>query len=152
MKTFSAGLDQLQDVFGAFEVLVNEGFLHDQGVLTLEAVQMFYELILEEPERAIMIEEKLVDFCQSNSDENQPVVILMVKSLNESREYYHAVTMKRASIGYILTDSRPNMGEISFPLSEVAKFETGETFDIFDTKAEEEWSLGDQICYYIQFN
>ena len=113
---------------------------------------MFYELILEEPERAMMIQEKLVDFCQSNSDENQPVVILMVKSLNESREYYHAVTMKRASIGYILTDSRPNMGEISFPLSEVAKFETGETFDIFDTKAEEEWSLGDQICYYIQFN
>ena len=113
---------------------------------------MFYELILEEPERAIMIEEKLVDFCKSNNDENQPVVILMVRNLNENREYYHAVTMKRASLGYILTDSRPNMGEIPFPLSEVAKFQTGETLDIFDKKAEEEWSLGDEMCYYIEFN
>ena len=135
---------------------MNDGFLHGQGVLTLEAVQMFYELILEEPERAVLIEEKLADFCQSKKDEIQPVVTLMVKNLKENCEYYHAVSLKNASLGVRIIDSRPNMGEISLPLSEVAKIETGVPFDVhdtpYDTENEEEWCLGDDMCYYLQFN
>ena len=142
----------MQDVFDAFQILVNDGFLHDQGVLTLEAVQLFYELILEEPERAVLIEEKLVDFCRSKKYEIQPVVTLMVENKKENSKYYHAVSLKNASHGFSLVDSRPNMGEIKLPLSEVAKLETGVPFDVYDTEAGEEWSLGDEMCYYIVFN
>ena len=138
---------------------MNDGFLRDQGILTLEAVQKFYDLILEEPSRAIMKEEKLKDFCQSKKDGIQPVVTLMMKNSEENDEYYHAVTLKNPLLDQnmltvTLADSRSKMGEITIPLplSELTKFKTGEPFDIFDTKTEEEWSLGDEMCYYIVFN
>ena len=52
---YLAGPDQRHSVYNAFEILVNDGFLHDQGVLTLEAVQKFYEEILEQPEEATLV-------------------------------------------------------------------------------------------------
>ena len=64
-KEFEAGVDQTQDVFNAFEVLTNDGFLHDQGVLTLEAVQKFYQEILEEPQEVTLVKEKFIDRCRS---------------------------------------------------------------------------------------
>ena len=101
-----------------------------------------------------MKEEKLKDFCQSKKDGIQPVVTLMMKNSEENREYYHAVTLKNASLDQnmltvTLADSRSKMGEITIPLP---LSETGEPLNIYDTKTTEEWSLGDDMCYYIEFN
>ena len=159
MNAFSAGQDQVQDVFDAFQTLVNGGFLHDQGILTLEAVQKFYEQILEKPKNATLIEEKLVDFCKSKKKEVQPVVTLMLKNLTENQDYYHAVLLQSSVLGENLltvtfVDSRPRMGEITMhlPLSEASEFKSGEKFVIFDTKVEEDWCLGDQMCHFLVFN
>ena len=94
----------MHDVFNAFQVLTNDGFLHDQGVLTLEADQKFYEEISEQPEEATLVQEKFTDFCRSMRNV-RPVVTLKMKSLNEkldnsvNQEYYHAVTLERSVVG-----------------------------------------------------
>ena len=75
-----------------FQLLVNDGFLLDQGVHTLEAVQKFYEEILEIPERAEFVETELIEFCQMKNHKFQPIVTLMLKNEKGDEEYYHAVT------------------------------------------------------------
>ena len=149
----------MQDVFEAFQTLVNDGFLHDQGILTLEAVKMFYDEILAKPTMAILVEEKLMDFCKSKKKQVNPVVTLMLKDLTQNQEYYHAVLLKSSVLGdNLLTvtfvDSRPQMGEITMhlPISEVSELKTGQKFVIVDTKIKEEWCLGDQMCHYLVFN
>ena len=87
------------------------------------------------------------------------MVTLMLKNLTEDKEYYHAVLLKSSVLGESLltvtfVDSRPRMGEITMhlPLNERSEFNGGAKFVIFDTKVEEDWCLGDQMCHYLVFN
>ena len=150
----------MQDVSYAFEVLVNDGFLHGQGILTLEAVQMFYELILVKPKRATLIEEELIEYCQSPQKEtkNQPVVTLMIKYLTQ--EYYHTVTLKKSflddnSLTATFIDSRSGIGQIEMNLPVSNTLQPTVKYNNFipkDPKVKEQWCLGDEMCYYIMFN
>ena len=153
---FLACNGQTQDVFNAFQVLTNDGFLHDQGVLTLEAVQKFYEEILKKPKEATLKEERFIDLCRSMKQRVHPVVTLKLKKSKENEEYYHAVTLhnsvvERSMLKITLSDSRPKMGEktIRVPISELPNFESGKNSVVMGW---EEWCLGDEMCYYLVFN
>ena len=153
----SAGFDQSQDVYNAFEILMNDGFLHDQGVLTLEAVQKFYQEILEEPKEATMAKEKFIDLCRSMESGVHPVVALKLQTLNESQEYYHAVTLRDSKMSWnnfvtiTLSDSRRHTGQTTMriPDSELSNFESGENSVVMND--DEEWCLGDEMCYFLEF-
>ena len=164
---FLAGPGQRHDVYNAFEILVNDGFLHDQGVLTLEAVQKFYEEIFEYPEEATLIEADLLEFCHSEKSQFRPVVTLMLKDLVENEKYYHAVTLKSFELDSKflkakLIDSRAENGEVdvNFPLTDDVsgpEIKLNEKLIISNSSIEkEEWYLGesegDEMCYYIEFN
>ena len=150
----------MQDVSHAFEVLVNDGFLHGQGILTLEAVQMFYEIILVKPKRATLVEEEFIQYCLNprKEPENQPVVTLMIKHL--SQEYYHTVTLKKSFLSYnslkaTFIDSRSGIGQIEMFLPVSKTLEPTLKYNNFITKnpkIKEQWCLGDEMCYYIMFN
>ena len=131
--------------------------MHDQGVLTLEAVQKFYEEILEEPQEATFEEERFIDLFRSMKQGVHPVVTLKLKKSKENEEYYHAVTLHNSvfegsMIAITLSDSRPRMGEktIHVPVSELSNFESGENSVVMGQ--DEEWCLGDEMCYYLVFN
>ena len=147
-------------MYNAFQVLVNDGFLHDQGILTLEAVQKFYDQILERPRGAWLKEEKFLDFCLSDNDEVQPVVTLSLKNSDEEQNNYHAVTLKHAVfkdpiLKTTFIDSRSQIGEVDMYLSlstDRSNLKPTEKFAIFDTRIIEDWWLGDDMCYYLEFN
>ena len=44
---FVAGEEQMHFIDNAMSVLANHGFLRCQGILTLEAIQIFYDLVEE---------------------------------------------------------------------------------------------------------
>ena len=128
-------------------------------------VQKFYQEILEKPEEATMEHKKVIDFIQLEENEICPVVTLkMQKSkekLDENQEYYHAVTLERSVVQdslvtVTLSDSRPNMDKttVDIPLSMLSDYDAGKPF-VFDGgegEEVEEWSLGDDFCYYLVFH
>ena len=78
----------------AFNILQHKGFLHDEGINTLEAIQTFYDLIKEKPRKSGYVEKKLIDFCPPGHNPNreyQPVVLLVKQNQG------HAVALKKYS-------------------------------------------------------
>ena len=74
---FSAGVlqDHILRIF--FNVLANQGFLRDQGILSLESVQEFYRSIIAKPEPASMRMIHLLDLCSQfgyQEVDYQPVI------------------------------------------------------------------------------
>ena len=91
-----------------------------------------------------------------------PVVTLKMNNLNEkldssaSQEYYHAVTLESAVLSddlvtITLSDSRPNMEKttMEIPFSKLSDYNSGKSVSF---EGGEEWSLGDEMCYYLVFN
>ena len=91
----------------------------------------------------------------------------LMKNLNEKlessvdEEYYHAVTLKRSVLGddsvtITLSDSRPEMNDttMEIPFMELSSYDTGKSvlFEVGYWRKREEWSLGDNKCYYLIFN
>ena len=114
-----------------------------------------------------MKQQRFIDVCRSTKNEECPVVTLMMKKLNEklgdsvNQKYYHAVTLKRSVLGHdsvtiTLSDSRPKMDDttMGIPLSELSDYESGKSvlLGVEYRKEREEWSLGDNMCYYLIFN
>ena len=97
----------------AFNVLVNKGFLHNEGINTLEAIQKFYVAISATPRKPGYVEKDLLDFCPLGQSSNlgyQPVVILAKNGEN------HAVALKKYSndkkeLILTLIDSAAKTGE-----------------------------------------
>ena len=91
-----------------------------------------------------------------------PVVTLKMSNSNEKlnssamQEYFHAVTLENSVLSddlvtIILSESRPKMQKttMEIPLSELTDYNSGKSV-LFE--GGEEWSLGDEMCYYLVFN
>ena len=89
------GLEQQHSVYNAFNILEYEGFLRDQqGVQTLEVVKKFYDIINEEPRKAIVEEKNLSEFCEKQTLKHHAVITLLYESYDDSNtkvETVHAV-------------------------------------------------------------
>ena len=97
----SAGYVQAHTVKSAFHVLQHKSFLRDQGVLTLEAVQKFYETVSGNVTfngwKMTMVEKDLLDFCspgRTSGTVYQPVVIIKPANISHGN---HAVALKEYS-------------------------------------------------------
>ena len=88
-----------------FNVLGNKGFLRDQGVMSLEPVQLFHERIKQQPVPASMNVSNLIDFCCHSGYHEplyQPVIELtghavVVHSYNRGDDYLVLLTIDSAS-------------------------------------------------------
>ena len=88
-----------------FNVLGNEGFLRDQGILSLESTQLFFEKIEQQPVPASIRILNLLDFCgQSGYHEPsyQPVIGLadhavVLHSYTRGEDYLVMLTIDSAS-------------------------------------------------------
>ena len=88
-----------------FNVLGHGGFLRDQGILSLESVQMFYKVIEQEPTPATIIITNLLDFCDRSGYHElsyQPVIRLtghavVVHSYTRGDDYLVLLTIDSAS-------------------------------------------------------
>ena len=79
-----------------FNVLANQGFMRDQGILSLESVQLFYELIGEEPQNSSMRKTHLLTFCNQigyHELDYQPVITLIKISSRTGEVDGHAVVL-----------------------------------------------------------
>ena len=125
--------------------------------MTLEAVQKFYQEILEEPRRAILVENELIEFCRSeNQSHHRPVVTLVLKEKNTKEIYYHAVTLKESKfditsnvLSLTLLDSRAETGETTVTLPVYTR-KNGQLYLRTRPKIGE-WRLGDTNCYHLEF-
>ena len=91
-----AGENQQHITRNAFNVLANEGFLRDQGILSLESVQKFYQIIKEEPSNASMMIKNLLSFCNQlgyNELGHQPVITLVKRNSTTGDTQGHAVVL-----------------------------------------------------------
>ena len=101
-----------------FKILINKGFLRDEGICTLEAIQKFYTLIEENPRTSgyKVNLDSLLDFCppgQSSGKEYNPVVIIKPTNIPHGN---HAVALKEysndgKSLTLTLLDSAAQGGE-----------------------------------------
>ena len=91
-----AGEIQRHITRNVFNVLANQGFLRDQGILSLESVQEFYDVINEEPKHAHMRMTHLLTFCIQpgyHELEYQPVITLIIKNSKTGNVQGHAVVL-----------------------------------------------------------
>ena len=108
----------------AFNVLKNNGFLHDEGLNSLEAVQIFYSLINEQPKKPNYLLVHLLDFCQRGYDSTRyyrPVVLLVKNnkldsSCNSTAATTHAVALEKHifdgnTLTLVLIDSSADAGQ-----------------------------------------
>ena len=152
---FSAGENQDHILENAFNVLGNEGFLRDQGILTLESVQEFYKIIGQEPKRTTLLTKNLLEICDQigfHELDHQPVITL-TRTEND-KVCYHAVVVKSydRSEDYLeLTtiDSLSETGETSVECS-IFDGEDGKVLLIGEFP--DQWCIASEKCYFFQLN
>ena len=140
-----------------FNVLVNGGFLRDQGILSLETVQEFYEIIEENPKTASMRKTHLLTFCNRpgyHELDYQPVITLVKISSRTGRVDGHAVVLQsydRDDNILVLTtiDSASPNGYTTVSCSIVTK--NGRP-DLVVGEYEDQLCLGSTQCYVIFLN
>ena len=109
-------MKQAHCVHSAFNMLEYKGFLNDEGINTLEAIQMFYGAIGEQPRKSGYVEKDLIDFCppgQSSGTEYRPIVQIRPTHIPHGN---HAVALKEYSndgktLTLTLLDSAAQGGE-----------------------------------------
>ena len=137
--------------------MANGGFLRDQGILNLEAVQEFYRIIGEEPRNATMSVQNLLDFCDQpglHEPDFQPVITLTKTSSKTGEVQGHAVVLNdytryEDALYVKAVDSATESGEryIQCPIlteNGRQKLKVRGSLD--------EWCLGSEICYFFSFN
>ena len=152
MKLFQAGENQDHILENVFNVLGNQGFLRDQGILTLESVQLFYEAIGQEPKVATLKTPNLLDICTelgSNELVHRPVITL-TRSQN-GKTSGHAVVVKRYErcedcLNLTTLDSLSETGEtlVKCPILEDRTLDLSQLVD--------KWCLASEKCYYFELN
>ena len=75
---------------------MNKGFLGDEGINRLGAVQEFYEKIEKDPSHPTLKTEDMLDFCPDGmNDPAYKAVITLVKRNSVTKEVsYHAVRVR----------------------------------------------------------
>ena len=141
----------------AFNVLGNGSFLRDQGVLSLESVQKFYELIGEEPKEASLRVVKVLDFCNQlgyHKLDYQPVITLTNTNSTNGQTQGHAVVLRdyhRHEESLVMTtiDSASVSGErvVKCPIV----VEDGQQ-KLKIKRTEDEWCLGSDICHVLDLS
>ena len=129
--------------------------MRDQGILTLESVQKFYEAVGQEPKRATLKTPNLLDICDKFGihDLIHRPVITLTKTEN-GKTYGHAVVIKsyERSDEYLdLTtiDSLSATGETSV---ECEILDNGEEQFLDLTQFPDQWCLATEKCYYFELN
>ena len=152
---FLAGKNQGHIIENAFNVLGNEGFLRNQGILTLESVQKFYKIMKHELKRATMIISNLLEICNEDGSHElspRPVIILtktqygivsghsvVVKSYDRSEDCLELTTI----------DSLSKTGETLVECS-IFDGEGGKVLAIGEFP--DQWCLASPKCYYFKLN
>ena len=144
-------------IHNAFNILANEGFLRDQGILSLESVQEFYKIIQQEPRNATMRVTNLLDFCNQpgfNEPDYLPVITLTTKSSTTGKVQGHAVVLcdygrYENSLVLATIDSGSENGETMIECPIVA--ENGQHKLVIGGKVDQ-WCLGSENCYVFYFN
>ena len=156
----SACNDQGHVFYNAFNVLANEGFLRDdQGILTLESIQTFYESINQKPKRATLETPDLHDICNKFGFHKlcpQPVISVVQRREEydendqiEWKHYYHNFAVKffdKAEDCFELITADDEKLECQM----CPKDSNGEI--LWDQMSPEEWYLEDRKCYYFLLN
>ena len=155
--TFPASEFQNHFLTNAFNILVNGGFLRDQGILSIESVQTFYKFLGQEPEEASLRVANVLDFCNQlgfHELDYHPVVTLSNTSSTNGQTQGHAVVLSfyhRHEDSLVMTtiDSASESGQrfIKCPIV----VEHGRQ-KLKIKGAEDEWCLGSQICYVLYLN
>ena len=85
------GDEQVHPVYNALNILSNKGFLREEGIYTLEAVQIFDEENWQTPGKPTLKNQDVLDFCpMGNSVPEFKAVITLVKKSSENLELsYH---------------------------------------------------------------
>ena len=131
--------------------------MRDQGVLSLESVQEFYDIIGQEPRDASMRVTNLFDFCNFsgyNELDHQPVITLVKTSSRTGETQGHAVVLQSY-----------DRDEDCLVLTTIdSASETGQTFIICSIDTEngrkklmirdkvDQLCLGSDKCYVLYFN
>ena len=142
LYSFSAGDDQVHILRNAFNILGNEGFLREQGVLSLESVQEFYKIIKEEPVPASLSVMNLLDFCDKPGF-NEPDYLPVIAICETGETLGHAV---------VLSDYDRYEDELILSTIDSAA-ENGQTFIRCPIDGEiDQRCLELDKCYFIRFN
>ena len=154
---FLAGDNQKHITENVFNVLGNYGFLrNEKGILTLESVQKFFEII-DQPRFAAMRKVNLLYFCDQHGNqklEHQPVITLMKKNSRTGEVEGHAAVLEsyernRDSLILSTIDSASTSGETSVtcPITVIngqQKLDIGHIVD--------QLCLGSDKCYVFYFS
>ena len=139
------------------DVLANEGFLRDQGILTLEPVQKFYEIIEEKPAHASMRETELLDLC-NQPGYNQPdyfPLIYLVRIGSKTDETLALPVILQSYCRYedslilTTTDSTSQVSEATITCP-IIKSDGQQKLEIGGKK--DQWCLGSDKCYDFYLN
>ena len=155
VKLHSAGENQDHILENAFNVLSNDGFLRDQGILTLESVQEFYKTIKHELKRATLITSNLLETCyEDGSHELSPRPVIILTTTQYGIVSGHSVVVKsydRSEDCLELTtvDSLSETGETLVECS-IFVGEGGKVLAIGEFP--DQWCLASPKCYYFQLN
>ena len=151
----SAGENQIHIVENAFNVLANEGFLRDQGILTLESIQQFYKALAKEPKKATLKTQSLLGVCKQQGFhklDNQPVISLAKTENGETS--FHAVVVKsyNRSEDYLELTTIDSLSETGETLVECSIFDDEEGHVLAIGEFPDQWCLASEKCYYFQLN
>ena len=155
LQLFLAGESQGHIVENAFNVLANNGFLRDQGILTLESVQQFYAAIGQDPKRATLMTPNLLDVCcELGSHElvHRPVITL--RKIIDGQDSFHAVAVKsyERNEEYLDPKTIDSLSKTDETQVECQTLGDGETELIELSDFPDQWCLAAQKCYYFQLN
>ena len=102
----SDGEEQVHPVHNVFNILGNKGFLRgEEGINTLEAVQMFYKEIGVKARKPTLINENLFEkdvlesFPMGKSIPQFKAVITLVKKNSNNEDIFHAVRCSQLFVG-----------------------------------------------------
>ena len=129
--------------------------MRDQGILTLESVQNFYQAIGQEAERATPRTPNLLAICTELGFHellHQPVITL-TKAEN-GRASFHAVVVKsyERSEEYLDLTTIDSLSETGQTTVECPILDDGEKQFVDLTLFPDQWCLASEKCYYFQLN
>ena len=156
-STILAGDIQGHIVKNVFNVLANQGFLRDQGILSLDTVQQFYKIIEQQPNYATMRMTNLLVFCYQpgfHELDYQPLITLIRISSRTGRVDGHAVVLHSYNRGenylvLLVIDSASSTGYTYVHCSIVT--DNGRP-ELVEDDSRDRFCLGSRNGYVMYFN
>ena len=157
-KIFLGCDDQGHTLSNAFNVLYHDGFLHGQGVLTLEVVQKFFKEISEKPTKADLVIKEILDLCSPGKESHrlQAVLNLKYEDTKQNETYFHAVALLESNLeSDLLTltfaDSAAEKNNHGLTQITIPVHCQGGKQKLMIGSAKDKWCLDDGYCYFLCF-